>query len=84
MILAFFEICFPDNSSSLKKTIMLAIKEASTVPLPIIPTTDFGKYFLPNPLIKKPMKGRRGIKRIKFFMLSFQPSALSRQLIAES
>jgi hypothetical protein len=47
---------------------MLAIKDANTVPLPIIPTTDFGKYFRPNPLIKKPMNGRRGIKRIKFFI----------------
>jgi hypothetical protein len=44
------------------------IKEASTTPLPIMPTNAFDKYLLPNPLIKKPRKGRMGIKRIKFFI----------------
>lgn len=60
----------PANSSNRKKTIKLRIKEASMVPLPMIPIAPFEKYFLPNPLIKKPMKGKSGIKRIKFFILT--------------
>jgi len=49
---------------------MLITKEANTVPQPIILTNPFDKYFLPNPLMRKPRKGRSGIKRIKFFILS--------------
>jgi hypothetical protein len=30
------------------------------------------KYFLPNPLIKNPINGRRGIQNIKFFILNLQ------------
>jgi hypothetical protein len=80
MILAFFEICLPDNSSNQKKTMILAMNDANMVPLPIIPIIPFDKYFRPNPLIKKPMKGKSGIKRIKFFI--FKLSALSYQLSA--
>ena len=48
------------------------VDEANTVPLPTIPTTDLGKYFLPSPLIKKPMKGSRGMSRIKLFIRPLQ------------
>jgi len=46
----------------------LRMKEARSVPHPISPTTLFGKYFLPSPLMRNPIKGRRGIKRIRFFI----------------
>ena len=42
--------------------------EASTVPLPIMLIKPFDKTFLPSPLIRKPIKGISGIKKIKFFI----------------
>jgi hypothetical protein len=37
-------------------------KEIKTTPLPMIPTNDFESAFLPRPLIKHPIKGRRGMR----------------------
>jgi hypothetical protein len=48
--------------------IRLITKEASTVPQPTIFINPFDKCFLPKPLIKKPINGSKGIKKIKFFI----------------
>jgi hypothetical protein len=48
------------------------IKEPRTVPQPIMLTIPLDKYFLPNPLIKNPINGRRGIQNIKFFIFNLQ------------
>jgi hypothetical protein len=64
-----------------KKIIKLIIKDARTVPHPIMVTALLGKTFLPNPLTRKPMNGKTGIKKIKFFM--FKLSAISYQLSAQ-
>jgi hypothetical protein len=67
----------------LKKTNREIIKEPSTVPQPIMLTNPLDKYFLPNPLIKNPINGRRGIQNIKFFILNLQvPLITCRQLLA--
>ena len=42
---------------------MLIIKEPNITPLPIMPDKDFDKDFLPRPLIKKPINGRKGINQ---------------------
>jgi hypothetical protein len=47
---------------------MLMMKEASTAPLPIIPTRPFDKCFLPRPLTRKPIRGSNGINNTKFFI----------------
>jgi hypothetical protein len=38
------------------------IKEASMVMQPIAPPTDLGIFLHPMPLIRKPIKGKSGIK----------------------
>ena len=52
----------------LKKTINEMMKDANTVPQPTKLTAPFDNDFLPNPLIKKPMKGKSGMSKIKFFI----------------
>ncbi|MEJ7672452.1 MAG: hypothetical protein WKF59_07030 [Chitinophagaceae bacterium] len=46
----------------MRKTTTLNINERKITPLPIIPTEDFDKIFLANPLIKNPTKGKSGIR----------------------
>jgi hypothetical protein len=38
----------------------LTRKEKNTVPLPIMPVNGLDKYFLPNPMIRKPINGKKG------------------------
>jgi hypothetical protein len=38
------------------------MNEARITPLPIIPVTDLDKYFLPNPMTRKPINGNSGTK----------------------
>jgi hypothetical protein len=45
-----------------KKIQTLTKKEARITPHPIIPVNDFDKYFLPNPMTRKPINGKSGIK----------------------
>jgi hypothetical protein len=45
-----------------RKIKTLKQKEIKTTPLPIIPTSVLERDFLPSPLIKKPIKGRRGTR----------------------
>jgi hypothetical protein len=45
-----------------EKISRLTINDASTVPHPIIPISDFDKFFLNNPLIKNPINGNKGTK----------------------
>ena len=47
---------------------MLTTKEAKIDALPIAPIACFAKDFLPNPFIKKPIKGKRGTKKTKLFI----------------
>jgi hypothetical protein len=44
------------------------MKDTSTTPHPIMLTAVLAKAFLPNPLMRKPINGKSGIKKIKFFM----------------
>jgi hypothetical protein len=41
---------------------MLTKNEARITPFPIIPVSDFDKYLLPKPMIKKPINGNNGTK----------------------
>ncbi len=47
---------------TLINTRMLRQKETNITALPIKPVMDFEIAFLPKPIIKKPRKGKRGIK----------------------
>ena len=82
--LALLDIILPPViSSNLKKAIKLIMNDPKTVPHPMILTKLFDKYFLPNPLIKNPMNGKSGIRKIKVFMLSCHLPATSYQLLAD-
>jgi hypothetical protein len=43
-------------------TQILKTKEANKTPQPITLIRDLDKYFLPSPLMRKPINGNRGIK----------------------
>jgi hypothetical protein len=45
------------------KTQMLKTKDANTVPQPVIAITGFDKKFLPNPTMRNPSKGKKGINQ---------------------
>src|SRR5215203_5210298 len=85
--LALLDIILPPViSSNLKKAIKLIMNDPKTVPHPMILTKLFDKYFLPNPLIKNPMNGKSGIRKIKVFMfkvISYQLSDFSSWLNTE-
>ena len=45
----------------IKKNIQAIRNEPNTTPLPIIPARVFDRCFLPRPLIKNPINGKKGI-----------------------
>jgi hypothetical protein len=47
-----------------KKAITLIAKAANIVALAIKPDAPFDKIFLPKPVIRKPIKGSRGMRQI--------------------
>jgi hypothetical protein len=44
----------------------LTTKERKITALPMRPESDFDKWFLPNPLIRKPKSGNNGTKYARF------------------
>ena len=55
-------------SCNSRKIAMLTINDDRTVRLPITPATDFGRIFLPKPMMIKPIKGNKGTNQTKFIM----------------
>lgn len=51
---------------------MLNKKDARITALPMRPDIDFDKWFLPNPLIRKPKSGKSGTKYARFINRSFR------------
>ncbi|MBU2045413.1 MAG: hypothetical protein KJ712_01625, partial [Bacteroidetes bacterium] len=52
----------PLNSKKIPK---LTAKEAKTARLAMMPIAALGKIFLPNPQIRNPIKGNKGINQTK-------------------